>query len=101
MPGQRFVAQAGLQILPQSDGEALLVYEKALAGGFQEMDGHGFGLAQMLSVGHGFVCFISDIGFKIFPVCTCVKELLPAAQDFLLRHRHPDLIMVFLTLFPL
>ena len=58
------------------------------------MDRPGCGRVQMLAVGHGFVCFISDIGFKIFPVCTCVKELFPAAQDFLLRHRHPDLAMI-------
>ena len=68
MPGQRLVAEAGLQIFPQSNGKALLVYEKALAGGFQKMDRHSFGLAQVLAVGHGFVCFIGNIGLKIFPV---------------------------------
>ena len=69
MPPQRLAADTVLQILPQGESEARPVYEKAFAGGFQEMNGHGPGLAQMLTVGHVFVGFIGYCGFKIFPVC--------------------------------
>lgn len=65
---QGFIVNIGLQVLPQGNGKAFLVYKKAFAGCFQIMDGHGLGLAQMLAVGHGFVGFIGDIGFKIFSV---------------------------------